>query len=313
MRVEANGRPREVAAGATIADLVRDLGLDPRYVVVERNGEIVPRTDADAVELEEGDRLVLVRAVAGGAEGRSPEHARRPPIAGGAEVRSGDGGFPSMSAAGARRMARLEDARLYVVTDARRDRGDLEAFLTAVCEASVDIVQLRDKTATEDDLRAAADVFRRVCERTGALFIVNDLPGLAVQVGADGVHVGQDDVHPDHARRVVGPDLIVGRSTHGPDQLDRAADEDVDYVAVGPVHATPTKAGRPAIGIEPIRYAARSSAHPWFAIGGLDAETLPEVLEAGARRVAVVRFVCDADDAADACWTLRKAVGAYHL
>ena len=210
-------------------------------------------------------------------------------------------------------MARLEDARLYVVTDARRERGDLEPFLTAVCEASVDIVQLRDKTATEDELRAASDVFRRVCERTGALFILNDFPGLAVQVGADGVHVGQEDVHPDHARRVVGPDLIIGRSTHSQEQLDAAADEDVDYVAVGPVHETPTKAGRPAIGLDPVRYAARAATHPWFAIGGLNEETLPDVLDAGARRVAVVRYVCDADDPSEACWTLRKSVGAYHL
>ena len=293
MKVEANGREHEVADGLTLAAFLRELDLDPRYVVVERNGEIVPRGDAEEVALADGDRLVLVRAVAGGAE----------------EI----GAFPSLSAAGERRMARLQDARVYVVTDGRRERGDLEAFLTAICEASVDIVQLRDKSATEDELRAAADTFRRVCDRTGTLFILNDFPGLAVQVGADGVHVGQEDVHPDHARRVVGPDLIIGRSTHGPDQLDAAADEDVDYVAVGPVHPTPTKEGRPAIGIEPIRYAARRSSHPWFAIGGLDPTTLPDVLEAGARRVVVVRFVCDADDPTEACWTLRKAVGAYHL
>lgn len=221
--------------------------------------------------------------------------------------------FPSLSDAGMRRQARLADARLYVVTDARRDRGDLESFLTAVCEASTDVIQLRDKTATEDELRAAADVFRRVAERTGALFILNDLPGLAVQVGADGVHVGQEDVHPDHARTVVGPDLLVGRSTHSATQIDATADEDIDYFAVGPVHATPTKQGRPAVGLDPIRHAERCASHPWFAIGGLNDDTVGAVLDAGARRVVVVRAVCDAPDPAAACWSLRRALGAYHL
>lgn len=291
MKVDANGREHQLAEGTTLGAFLRNLDLDPRYVVVEKNGEVVARTDADGTGLEDGDQLVIVRAVAGGA----------------------GGGFPSLSATGERRMARLQDARLYVVTDARRARDDLEAFLTAICEASVDVVQLRDKTATEDELRSAADVFRRVCERTGTLFVVNDFPGLAVQVGADGVHLGQEDVHPDHARRVIGPDLIIGRSTHGREQLDAAAEEDVDYVAVGPVHPTPTKEGRPAIGLEPVRYAAQHSTHPWFAIGGLDDTTLPDALEAGARRVCVVRFVCEAADPGEACWTLRKAVGAYHL
>lgn len=221
--------------------------------------------------------------------------------------------FPSLSATGTRRQARLADARLYVVTDARRDRGDLEEFLDAVCEASADIIQLRDKTATEDELRAASDVFRRVAERRGALFILNDLPGLAVQVGADGVHLGQEDVHPDHARSVVGPDLLIGRSTHDVAQIDATADEDVDYFAVGPVHATPTKAGRPGIGLQPVRHADRHASHPWFAIGGLGHETVGPVLEAGARRIVVVRAVCDADDPADACWRLRRALAHHHL
>lgn len=222
-------------------------------------------------------------------------------------------GFPSLSATGERRQARLVDARLYVCTDARRTRGDLEPFLRAICEASVDIVQLRDKTATEAQLREAAAVFRRVCDSTGALFVLNDLPGLAVEVGADGVHVGQQDVHPDHARRICGPDLLVGRSTHNPEQVDATADEDVDYFAVGPVHATPTKAGRAAAGLEPVRYAARHATHPWFAIGGIDPATIDPVLEAGARRVVVVRAVTEADDAAAACWVLRRALAAHPL
>lgn len=220
--------------------------------------------------------------------------------------------FPSLSAAGERRQARLHDARLYVCVD-RRDGGEgLEELLTACLRGSVDILQLRDKTATEDELRAAADVFRRVCDRHGALFVLNDLPGLAAQVGADGVHVGQRDVPPHHAREVVGPDLLIGRSTHSVAQIDAAADEDVDYISVGPVHATPTKQGRPAVGREPITHAARHAAHPWFAIGGLNPDTLPPVLEAGARRVAVVRAVVDAEDPEEAAWALRRTIAPYH-
>jgi thiamine-phosphate pyrophosphorylase len=218
--------------------------------------------------------------------------------------------FPSLTAAGERRQARLRDARLYVVTDARRDRGDLEEFLTACVDGSADVLQLRDKTATEDELRAAADVFHRVCDRSGALFMLNDLPGLAVQVGADGAHVGQTDVHPDHARTVMGPDLLVGRSTHSEQQLDAVADEDVDYFTIGPVHETPTKEGRPAVGLEPVRWAARHAVVPWFVIGGMNTETLPAAIEAGARRVVVVRCVTEATDAEGACWSLRRLLAA---
>lgn len=218
--------------------------------------------------------------------------------------------FPSLSAAGERRQARLRDARLYVVTDARREQGDLEGFLTACVDASADILQLRDKTATEDELRAASDVFRRVADRSGALFVLNDLPGLAVQVGADGAHVGQTDVQPDHARTVMGPDLLVGRSTHSVDQIDAVADEDVDYFAIGPVHQTPTKPGRPPIGLDPVRHAAGHAVVPWFVIGGMSAETLSDAMAAGASRVVVVRAVTTAADPGAACWALRRVLAA---
>lgn len=223
-----------------------------------------------------------------------------------------DSELPCVSAEGERRQARLEDARLYVVTDARGETEDLEAFLLAVTGASADLVQLRDKTADDDGLRRAAAVFRRACDRTGALFVLNDRPDLAHEVGADGVHVGQDDEHPDRVRARVGPDLLIGRSTHTPEQLDATAHEDVDYVVVGPVHETPTKEGRPAVGLAPVRHAAAHAPHPWFAIGGLNAETLGEVLEAGARRVVVVRAVTRAADPAEATWALRRALGRYH-
>lgn len=217
-----------------------------------------------------------------------------------------------VSEAGARRQARLEDARLYVVTDARRREGDLEAFLHAVTGASADLVQLRDKTADDDELRRAAAVFRRVCDATGALFVLNDRPDLARETGADGVHVGQEDASPDRARAVVGPDLLIGRSTHSPEQLDATGREDVDYAVVGPVHATPTKEGRPAVGLEPVRYAAAHATHPWFAIGGIAPDTIDEVLAAGARRVVVVRAVTRAADPAAATWELRRALGRVH-
>jgi thiamine-phosphate pyrophosphorylase len=222
------------------------------------------------------------------------------------------GELPSVSELGARRAARLDDARLYVVTDARRERGDLEEFLRAVAGASADLLQLRDKTADDDQILSAAEVFRRVGDDTGALFVLNDRPDLAVEVGADGIHVGQDDQHPDAVRATVGPDLLVGRSTHSPGQLDASAEEDVDYVAVGPVHATPTKEGRPAVGLAPIRHAAEHAVHPWFAIGGIDRDTIGDVLEAGARRVVVVRAVTEATDPAEAAWALRRELGRYH-
>lgn len=223
-----------------------------------------------------------------------------------------DGELPCVSARGELRQARLQDARLYLVADARRDRGDLEPFLGAVTGASVDIVQLRDKTATDDELRTAAEVFRRVCDEAGALFVLNDRPDLAAEVGADGVHVGQEDDHPDDVRRQVGPDLLIGRSTHSPAQIDEAADHDVDYIAVGPVHATPTKPGRTAVGLEPVRHAAAHATHPWFAIGGIAPATIGEVLDAGARRVVVVRAITQAADPGEATWALRRALAQVH-
>lgn len=223
-----------------------------------------------------------------------------------------DGPLPCVSPTGELRQARLQDARLYVVTDARRDRGDLETFLRTVAGASVDILQLRDKTATDEQLEAAAAVFRRVCDEAGALFVLNDRPDLAVDVGADGVHVGQEDGHPDEVRGVVGPDVLIGRSTHSVAQVDETADQDVDYIAVGPVHQTPTKPGRAAAGLAPVRHAAQHAAHPWFAIGGISPQTVDEVLDAGARRLVVVRAITGAPDPAAATWQLRRALAGVH-
>jgi thiamine-phosphate pyrophosphorylase len=195
---------------------------------------------------------------------------------------------------------RLATARLYLVCDARpRD------WLLAAVRGGVDLVQLRDKTLDDDGLVAAAREFRAA----GALFILNDRPDLVDACGADGVHVGQDDATPAEARALVGPDRIVGRSTHAPEQADAAdADPDVDYLAVGPVHATPTKPGRPAAGLAYVEYAARTVGKPWFAIGGLDATNVGDVVERGASRIVVVRAITEADDPEAAARALRASL-----
>ncbi|HUH07157.1 MAG TPA: thiamine phosphate synthase [Egibacteraceae bacterium] len=211
------------------------------------------------------------------------------------------GAEDAQSRVGTRRRARLADAWLYVCVDRRHERGDLRPFLDAVLGAGADVVQLRDKAASPGQLRAASEVFRDLCDRHGALFIANDDPQLAVEAGADGVHVGQDDVPPHLARGVVGPDLLIGRSTHGVDEIDRALDEDCDYFAVGPVRATPTKQDRPAVGLAPVRHAAAvAGARPWFVTGGMAAESAHEALEAGAERLVVVRAITEAEDPASA-------------
>ncbi len=183
---------------------------------------------------------------------------------------------------------RLATARLYLVCDARpRD------WLAAAVRGGVDIVQLRDKALDDDGLAVAAQDFREL----GALFVLNDRPDLVAACGADGVHVGQDDATPAEARALVGPDRIVGRSTHAPEQADAAeADPDVDYLAVGPVWETPTKLGRPAAGLEYVEYAARTVTKPWFAIGGIAPANLAAVVERGARRIVVVRAIGEASD-----------------
>ena len=199
------------------------------------------------------------------------------------------------------RRDRLARARLYLVCDRRP-----EAFLRAALGGGVDIVQLRDKEASDEQVLNAAQAFRRVADEHGALFVVNDRPDLAVAADADGVHVGQDDTPVSEARAVVGTDRVVGLSTHSPDQV--AAARGVDYIAVGPVYATPTKPGRPAVGLELIRHAAAHAPDPWFAIGGIDRETVGAVAAAGARRAVVVRAITEADDPGAAARALREAL-----
>jgi thiamine-phosphate pyrophosphorylase len=205
------------------------------------------------------------------------------------------------------RRERLARSRLYVVTDARAARGDLAAFLDAILGAGVDIVQLREKGAEAGDLLRWGEVFRTAAERHGALFTVNDRPDVAVALGADGVHVGQNDLPAAWARRVLGPDAIVGLSCHSASDHANAPPE-ADYLTAGPVHATPTKPGRPGVGLELVRSAAANVIRPWFAIGGIDASNVREVVEAGATRIVVVRAVTDAEDPARAVRDLREAL-----
>jgi thiamine-phosphate pyrophosphorylase len=189
-------------------------------------------------------------------------------------------------------VAELDDARLYFVVEASASDRLLDAALAGGC----DLLQLRDHGAADEELLAAAERFRDACDTHGALFVVNDRPEIALQAGADGVHVGQDDLPVDAVRRLVGPDVFIGLSTHSPDQLDAGLASDANYLSVGPIWETPTKQGRPAAGLGYVRYAAAHATKPWFAIGGVDQHNIDEVVAAGARRAVVVRAIRDADD-----------------
>ncbi|WP_214403318.1 thiamine phosphate synthase [Pseudonocardia lacus] len=212
---------------------------------------------------------------------------------------------------GAARRSLLADARLYLCTDARRSRGDLAEFADAALSGGVDVLQLRDK-GPEGPLEAreelaALEVLAAACAEHGALLAVNDRADVALAAGADVLHLGQDDLPVEWARRVVGDEVVVGRSSHSPTETATAAEEPgVDYFCVGPCWPTPTKPGRPAPGLDLVReVAGRSPLRPWFAIGGIDERRLDEVLAAGATRIVVVRAITEAEDPAAAAASLR--------
>jgi thiamine-phosphate pyrophosphorylase len=202
--------------------------------------------------------------------------------------------------------ATVGDRRLYLCT---ADRPDLESFLAACIRGGVDIVQLRDKHL---DARAVLERGRlalRVCRDLGVPFVLNDRPDLALELGADGVHVGQDDAPPALCRRILGPDAIVGFSTHAPTELDAATvDEAADYLSAGPVVATPTKPGREGTGLDYLTYAATNATKPWFVTGGATPDTVPGMVAAGARRFVVVRWLTEASDPERAARALRDAI-----
>src|SRR5699024_10174312 len=189
-------------------------------------------------------------------------------------------------------MVDIERARLYLCTDLRTRTGDLEQFLDAVLAGGVDVIQLREKGLEARDELAALEVFAAAAQRHGALFAVNDRADIARAAQAPILHLGQNDLQPHVARRIVGDDVIIGRSTHNGWQADAAREaDDVDYFCAGPVWATPTKAGRPAAGLELVEYAAsRGGLRPWFAIGGIEnVMRLDTAIAAGAHRAVVVR------------------------
>ena len=202
-------------------------------------------------------------------------------------------------------MTGLGDRRLYLCT---ADRPDLADFLAACSSGGGDVVQLRDKQLDARPLLARARVAAPGCAHHGVPFVLNDRPDLALECGADGVHVGQDDAPASLARRILGPGAIVGLSTHAPAELDASAAEPADYVSVGPVSATPTKPGRPGTGLEYLRYAARTAIRPWFVTGGVTPDTLPAMLDAGARRFVVVRWLTESADPLQAARALREVI-----
>ena len=220
-------------------------------------------------------------------------------------------------------------ARLYLCTDARKDRGDFEAFVDAAFTGGVDIIQLRDKTIEAAEELELLEVLHTVAARHGRLWAVNDRADLASLAGAPVFHIGQKDIPFGAARDFLGKDTVIGMSTHTPEQVDAAiaaapGRSGVDYFCVGPVWATPTKPGRAAVGLDLVRYAAdaieRAEAAgdggkvagvvPWFAIGGIDLTNVEQVLDAGARRIVVVRAITEADDPAAAAQALLGALDA---
>jgi thiamine-phosphate pyrophosphorylase len=201
----------------------------------------------------------------------------------------------------------LDDARLYLVAPHQLTAGPLADLVAELAAAGVDLIQLREKEMEAGELLRVGAPIRAACAEAGIPFIVNDRPDVALALDADGVHLGQNDLPPALARRIL-PGGMLGLSTHAPGEIDAALQvrPPPDYIAVGPVHETPTKPGRPAAGIELVRYASTTVTVPWFAIGGLDRATLPAALEAGARRIVVVRAITQAVDPVSSAAELRR-------
>lgn len=201
---------------------------------------------------------------------------------------------------------------LYLITDASPRVGPMEAFIAAAVAGGVGMVQLREKTLADGALFEIALQCVRACRSLGVPFIVNDRIDIALACGADGVHVGQEDVPVKVVRKLVGEQRIIGLSTHTARQIDDASALDVDYIGVGPVHQTPTKEGRPAVGLELVRYAAKHAAQPFFAIGGLEPSNIADVVAAGARGVSILRWISRASDPQAAAQELLAELWAGH-
>lgn len=205
----------------------------------------------------------------------------------------------------------LASARLYLVAPARMKAGSLADLVPELVAAGVDVVQLREKEMEAGDLLRVGAPVAEACRDEGVPFFINDRPDVALALGADGVHLGTNDLPTAVARRILG-ETLVGRSTHSEADIGEALHrQDPDYIAVGPVFETPTKPGRPPAGLDLIAYAAEKVEVPWFAIGGIDGSTLGRVLEAGARRIVVVRVITEADDPPGVAAALKSSLTAF--
>jgi len=217
-------------------------------------------------------------------------------------------------ASGAELRRQLHKSRLYLCVDARLGETRTLDLIREAIDGGVDIVQLRDKSLDARDELALLERTREICVDRGALYAVNDRADLALLTGAQVFHTGQDDLPIPAIRQLLGPDVLLGRSTHSPDQAaTAAADPEIDYFCIGPVWETPTKPGRPAVGLDAVAAVAamasrRGTAKPWFAIGGIDAERLPDVIAAGAQRIVVVRAITRSDDPSAAAARLRAGL-----
>lgn len=200
----------------------------------------------------------------------------------------------------------IANRSLYLVSEARTATGPLVDLVPDLAAAGVDIIQLREKELSPDEIVRSGRPLLDACRTAGITFIVNDAPDIAAQIGADGVHVGQEDPPVPAARRVAGG--IVGLSTHSRQQIIAAEPMSPDYIAVGPVFETPTKPGRPSVGLDLLAFAAEHTAIPWFAIGGIDRTNVKEVVAAGARRIVVVRAITEANDPPGAAAALKAAL-----
>lgn len=206
------------------------------------------------------------------------------------------------------RLDMFAQVRLYLVTPLAPQAGSLLSVVEQAIAGGVGCVQLRDKHASDEQILQASELLKPVCARSGVLLLINDRPDLAAAAQVDGVHVGQDDAAVVEARVAVGDGMLIGLSTHSPEQVIVAQDSGADYIGVGPVYATPTKAGRTPVGTQLVTYAAANSQLPFVAIGGIDLSNVGDVVAAGAKRVAVVRAICDNDDPQVAASALNGAV-----
>lgn len=190
------------------------------------------------------------------------------------------------------RHKKLQSATLYLVTS---PANNIFTAVELALQGGLQLVQYRDKESEDTVRLQTAAKLAELCHDYGALFLINDRVDIALAVNADGVHLGQQDIPIGLARQILGPNRIIGRSTTNPEEMSRAIQEGADYIGVGPVYETPTKPGKAAAGLDYVRHAAANSPIPWFAIGGINPDNVNDVVDAGARRVAVVRSLMQAE------------------